>query len=168
MAALARTVVVVEAGHRSGALITVEHALDLGRDVWSVPGPIDTPSCAGSNQLLADGACPLVSVDRFVSRAAADLGRAGRPRSEGTNGPDAGLSSGAAPGAARRVEAPVPPLEGSDPEHRLLRSLDGDPQHVDQLADRAGLDVQVALAVLVQLELSGAVEQMPGLRFRAA
>jgi DNA processing protein len=155
MAALARAVVVVEAGVRSGALITVEHALDLGRDVWAVPGPIDTPTCAGSNQLLAEGALPLVSVDRFLSDVA---GPCGRDDVEVTMGDD-GVLAAAAPPRGR-------PL--AEPERRILRSLDQGPLHVDQLAARAGLDVPVALALLVQLELDGAVEQMPGFLFRAA
>jgi DNA processing protein len=67
LAAIARAVVVVEAGARSGALITVDHALDLGIDVWSVPGPIDLAACAGSNRLLAEGARPLLSVASFLS-----------------------------------------------------------------------------------------------------
>ncbi|HEX5581503.1 MAG TPA: DNA-processing protein DprA, partial [Gemmatimonadaceae bacterium] len=51
IAALARVTLVVEAPHRSGALITAEHALELGRTVAAVPGPIDVAACAGSNQL---------------------------------------------------------------------------------------------------------------------
>ena len=149
MAALARTVVVVEAGERSGALITVEHALDLGRDIWAVPGPIDTPTCEGSNQLLAEGALPLVSLSRFVTDVAEDRDR--------RNDPERVAGDGSAEGR---------PL--ADPERRILRSLDEGPLHADQLAARAGLDVPVALALLVQLELDGMVEQMPGFLFRAA
>jgi len=186
MAALARTVVVVEAGARSGALITVEHALDLGRDVWAVPGPIDTPTCSGSNQLLAEGALPLVSLDRFVMDIACpEDGAAGRPGGGVKEGQvDAGGADGAASadeaagetiaaGSAQRGDVrPIPP-EGrdvrplADAERRILRTLDQGPLHVDQLAARAGVDVPMALALLVQLELDGAVEQMPGFLFRA-
>lgn len=66
LAALSSAVVVVEAGVRSGSLITVDHALDLGRDVWAVPGPIDLAACRGSNRLLSEGARPLLHVDDFV------------------------------------------------------------------------------------------------------
>lgn len=66
LAALARAVVVVEASARSGALITVEHALDLGVEVYAVPGPIEEAACAGSNALLRDGGRPLVSIRDFV------------------------------------------------------------------------------------------------------
>lgn len=56
IAALAQEVVVVEASKRSGALITAGQALDLGRDVRAVPGPIDRPTSEGTNLLIADGA----------------------------------------------------------------------------------------------------------------
>lgn len=56
IAALASDVVVVEASLRSGALITAGIALDLGREVHAVPGPIDRPTSAGTNRLIADGA----------------------------------------------------------------------------------------------------------------
>ncbi|MEX2467585.1 MAG: DNA-processing protein DprA [Gemmatimonadota bacterium] len=164
MAALAGTLVVVEAGARSGALITVGHALDLGRDVWAVPGPIDTGSCAGSNQLLAEGALPLVSIDRFVTDITGLVG-GGRAEAGAEHADDAYGASHAvgAEGAAKPAGRPL-----AEPERRILRSLGQGPLHVDALAARAGLDVPVALALLVQLELDGAVEQMPGFLFRAA
>src|SRR5690606_2522978 len=56
IAALAQAVLVVEAPVKSGALTTVEHALDLNREVLAVPGPIGRESCEGSNRLLRDGA----------------------------------------------------------------------------------------------------------------
>jgi len=70
LAALSQSVVVVEAGARSGALITVDHALDLGLEVWSVPGPIDLAACRGSNRLLSEGARPVLDVPSFVAHVA--------------------------------------------------------------------------------------------------
>ncbi|MDE2784981.1 MAG: DNA-processing protein DprA [Gemmatimonadota bacterium] len=60
IAALARDVIIVEASRRSGALITAEIALDLGREVLAVPGPIDRPNSEGTNRLIADGATIVV------------------------------------------------------------------------------------------------------------
>src|SRR5438094_3438501 len=53
---LARAVVVVEASERSGARITARHAAEQGREVFAVPGPVDSPASAGTLQLLRDGA----------------------------------------------------------------------------------------------------------------
>ena len=60
VAGLSRGVVVVEAARRSGALITAQCALEAGREVFTVPGPIDSPTSAGANQLLKDGATPVL------------------------------------------------------------------------------------------------------------
>ncbi|MBX6365460.1 MAG: DNA-protecting protein DprA, partial [Gemmatimonadetes bacterium] len=75
IAALAKAVVVVEASDRSGSLITVEHALDLNRDVFAVPGPIGRETSAGTNRLLEDGAAWATSAEAIL-RA---LGLAGAP-----------------------------------------------------------------------------------------
>jgi DNA processing protein len=55
--------VVVEARERSGALITADFALELGRDVFAVPGEITAARSAGTNNLLRQGAAPLLAVD---------------------------------------------------------------------------------------------------------
>lgn len=71
IAALASAVVVVEAGHVSGALITARNAADLGRRLYAVPGPIGSASSAGTNALIAAGrARALVSADQLVRGAA--------------------------------------------------------------------------------------------------
>jgi DNA processing protein len=62
IAALASVTIVVEAGVQSGALNTAEHALQLGRTLGAVPGPIDAPQSEGSNGLLRDGAIVIASV----------------------------------------------------------------------------------------------------------
>jgi DNA processing protein len=138
LAALSSTVVVVEAGIRSGALITVEHALDLGLDVWAVPGPIDEPATAGTNGLLADGARPLVSVEAFVRRV---LGRAA---------PDTPLG------------------DLSDDERRVLTHLAAGARSADEVARLTGWGPARTLATLAGLELKGGVIRVPGMRFRRA
>jgi DNA processing protein len=62
LAALSDSVVVVEAAARSGALITVDHALDLGREVFAVPGSVEAPQSRGTNRMLGDGAGAVTSI----------------------------------------------------------------------------------------------------------
>jgi len=139
LAALADAVVVVEAAARSGALITVEHSLDLGLDVWAVPGPIDSPTCQGSNALLTDGARALVSVDDFVTAVAGEV-------------------------VGQEVSIRLP--EGT--EGAILRVLGQEPAEAAALAREANVDVARTLAALSTLEVTGWVEQLPGMRFRRA
>ncbi|MSU76277.1 DNA-protecting protein DprA [Patescibacteria group bacterium] len=62
----AKAVVIVEAGLPSGSLLTAQHAIDQGRELWAVPGTIESAASRGTNKLIADGAHPLVSVDHFM------------------------------------------------------------------------------------------------------
>lgn len=63
---LSDAIVVTEAGVRSGTANTVMHALEQGRDVYAVPGPITSPMSAGCNHMIAQGATPITSIDEFV------------------------------------------------------------------------------------------------------
>lgn len=61
-------VIVTEAALRSGTMSTVSHALAQGREVYALPGHINSPLSAGCNQLIADGAAPIVDIDQFVEQ----------------------------------------------------------------------------------------------------
>lgn len=65
IAGLSSRTVVVEAPHRSGAMITARLAAEAGREVWAVPGRIGDERCAGSNRLIFDGAFPLIDMETF-------------------------------------------------------------------------------------------------------
>ena len=128
IAALARVTIVVEAGVKSGALITAGHALEMGRTVAAVPGAIDVPQAQGSNELLRDGATMLTS----MADALALLGLT-------------------AP--IRLHELP----EGTD-ERTIWQALDGGGLDLESLAARASLPAHVALAAVSALEMRGLVE----------
>src|SRR5580698_11511998 len=63
---LSRAVIVVEANARSGALITAKHAAEQGREVYAVPGPVDSPSSAGCLELIRNGARLVRSADDVI------------------------------------------------------------------------------------------------------
>ncbi len=142
IAALSRAVVVVEATRKSGALITVEHALDIGRDVFAVPGAVGRPQSEGVHALIREGA-GLVTSARDVL--------------VGT-----GLESALSELHAGNQVMP-PGLDA--PERAMWDVLESDPHHIDVLARRAGLDVATASAALSVMELRGWVRRAPGLRF---
>lgn len=66
VAALSRVLVVVEAPARSGALLSVTQALELGREVMVVPGPMNSPTCIGNLRLLRDGSAPVVEFEDII------------------------------------------------------------------------------------------------------
>jgi DNA processing protein len=130
VAGLSRGVVVVEAARRSGALITAHLALETGKDVFAVPGPIDSPSSAGTNQLIRDGAAPVLG-DRDVAETLGLTGLEGSSESD-PGGPilDALAASDADLGQLqRRTGLPLTQLRGMLLRLRLhgaVRCLGGD------------------------------------------
>jgi DNA processing protein len=148
IAALAEGTLVVQAAPRSGSLITAHHALDLGREVWAVPGRIFDERSLGPNALIRDGA-------RIVLHPKDILESLGRPvprQSESTAVPGV-------PGTAEEPERELPPGEAGALLAALPRGLTLPPE---DLAARAGLPVDRALAALLELELSGWVKRHPG------
>ena len=149
IAALSSAVVVVQAGEKSGALITAGMALDLGREILAVPGAADQLVSRGVHQLIRDGAA-IVETARDVLE---QLGECSLDRSVGIQGtlfgPGAGSPGSGSPG----------------PAVRLREALCGGPAVVDELARATGIAVAVTLATLSRMELGGMVRSLPGHRF---
>lgn len=148
IAALSDGVVVVEMKLASGAQHTVNFALELGREVMAVPGAIDSPQSEGSNQLIRDGA-------RAVTRAAEVI----EELSGISPGPDTPT------GLTRRRDPPALLLL-DERERVIVEALDAEPRHVDALAEETGIGGGQLLATLLDLELRGVAESLPGKRFR--
>ena len=169
LAALGGAVVVVEAGERSGAFITVEHALDLGRDVYAVPGPVDSPQSRGCNALLQQGAYLVSSVHDFVRElelpGLSAYGGAGGSDAPPAAAPNAVPGSAGPPSAGDRAEA-----QGRlSPVARQVWGALGDrPVRIEELAHLTRLDPGRLLAVLTEFEVAGWVAQEAGMRFRKA
>lgn len=152
LAALADAVVVVQAGRRSGALITASRALELGREVLAVPGPVGPPASVGVHELLRDGAAPATCTGDVV---------------QAVEGPPGGSPS---PGSASRVRPGrdrLAALFGSETPaaDALCRRLVEGPRGADELAREARLDAGRAAALLGRLELEGIIRGLPGGRW---
>jgi DNA processing protein len=144
---LARVTVVVEAAEGSGTLITVASALDQGREVMVVPGPITSRTSIGTNRLLRDGAAPYLE-----------------PADLGAYFPEAHSLAARGPAAPARPALP-PGLALSEEERQVALALGPSAQQLDMLVEEVGLPVDRVLAVLCALELHGLVQQEPGRRF---
>ncbi len=144
---LALGLVVIEAGVRSGTAITVRYALDQGREVFAVPGPIDSPTSSGPHRLIQEGAKLVQDVEDILSELP-PLSRAAGPLFAGV----------AAPGRVAETPGPIRPA----PEDPLLPLLGSEPMQLDELVQTARLPVQDVLTRLTLLELQGLVKELPG------
>ena len=156
---LAEATVVVEAGARSGALITAGWALEQGRECFVVPGPIDAPMSAGCLGLLREypGQVRVVASVAALLEDVGLIGRVeGRPDGAERSGPG---PSAVAPGPAA-VLATLP-----EPVALVARAVSGGSRTVDHVVAATGLSVPGALAALTMLEDRGLVAAAYG-RYR--
>ncbi|PLX86623.1 MAG: DNA-protecting protein DprA [Desulfuromonas sp.] len=139
---MCRGVLVVEAAEGSGSLITADFALEQGRDVFAVPGPVYSPTGGGVNRLLKEGA-------NLVTGAADIL--------------DALWPHLPSPALRQRQDTFAAALAG---DALTLYGLIGDtPLHPDELARKSALTPMEVSSILLHLELQGGIEQLPGMRF---
>jgi DNA processing protein len=142
IAGLARALVVVEGAAESGSRISVDHALDLGRDVFAVPGPVTSPLAETPLAMIRDGATLIRGADDLL----ADLGVA----------------------FTRAARAPSrPPPDLSAEELRAWEAL-GDGALPDLVARHLGRSISDAVALLIGLELRGLVRSVGGRYERTA
>ena len=147
---LAGVTVVVEAAPTSGALITADCALDQGRAVLAVPGPITSPTSVGCNKLIQQGAKPVLGPGDILEEL-------GLPR-----------TVDAEPTGRLGTQPRARPLDLSELQRRLWDTLLAEPKHVDVLVAAAAQDASAVLAALTELEMRGVVQQRPGMVFGLA
>ena len=117
----------VEAPEKSGALITVDFAADQGRDVFAVPGPVNSAASAGCLRIMREGARPIRNADDVIE----DL-RLNRPPADEVN---------------------QPALFLDEDDRRVLHVLTGNPLHIDDVVEASGLPMPRVSAILLTLEL---------------
>ncbi len=132
VAALGRALVVVEGAHGSGSMISVDHALDLGRDVYAVPGPVTSPLAEIPLSLIREGAGMIRGADDLLD----DLGY-----------------------SASLLRAPPPSLQGD--ERRVYEAL-GASGLPDALSSATDLPLSAVTTILLSLELKGLVRSAAG------
>jgi len=138
---LSMATVVVEAGLRSGALITADFAVEQGRDVFAVPGHVTAPQSKGPNRLIRDGAHPLLDPKDILEVLEMTMITEHQ--------------------AARSV-LPADALEA-----QLFDILDLEPVHVDEIRARSDFSIEQVTSTLAIMELKGMVRQVGGMRYLA-
>lgn len=138
---LSRAVVIIEAGEKSGALITAAYAAEQGREVFAVPGSLYAPQSRGSNRLIQEGAHIYLNPQDLFELL--NLDRVDDFKT------------------ARAV------LPSDATEARLFDLLGREPLHVDELRLQSGLPVEIVSSSLTMMELKGMVRQVGSMRYIA-
>ncbi|MET0230169.1 MAG: DNA-processing protein DprA [Rhodanobacteraceae bacterium] len=151
IAGLALGTLVVEAGLRSGSLITARNASEQGREVFAIPGSIHHPLARGCHRLIRDGATLVETADEVIEALgplAARLGIHLRARL-----------------GASEPQASAPHAPRSADRAKLLRALGHETLGVDALVERTGLELQALSSLLLMLELEGEIAAERGGRY---
>jgi len=143
VAGWASSVLVVECPQWSGSLITANLANDMGKPIYAVPGPIDSPSSAGCNKLIRSGATLVMSADDIVSDSEV-LPLFDRPAVE-----------------EQKIVNPAL-LHMGDDEKVIYEVLSSQPMQMDQVMEAAEMMPAQVSVVLLQLEIKRLVQQLPG------
>jgi DNA processing protein len=142
MSGLSLGVLVIEAGDKSGALITARMALEQDREVFAIPGSILSTASRGTNRLIQEGA-KLVSDYTDILE-------------------ELNLMT-----VAHQIEMKelIPP---NDTEARLLNQIAAEPVHIDEICRGSGLPISTVSSTLAMMELKGLVKQMGAMHYALA
>ncbi len=150
-------VVVVEAGEKSGSLITARLAMEQGRDVFAIPGSIDSASSRGANSLIKQGAKLIENIDDILEDILPQLDR-----------PSIRTISGQkemVPSCVSKTETQTNKESFSRIDQTILQLLSYEKSHADDLITVSGLAPAEVLSALITLELKGIIAQYPGKLF---
>lgn len=136
---LSLATVVIEAGDRSGALITADFALEQGREVFAVPGNVLSPVSRGTNRLIQNGAYAMISPQDIFDVLNLDQIDAKKD--------------------ARQL------LPTDDIEARILQVIDYQPKHIDEICNETDLAIEKVSAALTLMELKGMLQHVGGMRY---
>ncbi|MFH1422949.1 MAG: DNA-processing protein DprA, partial [Planctomycetota bacterium] len=141
---ISQCLVVIEAPFGSGALITAQYAADYGRDVFALPGRVDSHLSKGTNRLIKDGAMLIENADDVLARIAPQLIAQKRELDE----------------QSEKEEIFIPNL--SEIEKEIYKAVELDPKNIDDIAVECKRLAQEVSATLLALQLKKLVVQLPG------
>ena len=153
---LSQGTIVVEAGEKSGALITADFALEQGREIFAVPGSIASPYSRGCHRLLKEGAKLVEKVEDIIeelslSHLLIDELPSLASKKDGRN-----ISGvGGVPGE----------IQLEPEERRLLDFIPYEPLTLEEIVSLSQMPLSLVNALLLKLEMKGAIKQLPGKYF---
>lgn len=141
--------IVVEARLRSGALITASFAIEQGREVFAVPGPLNNETSKGTNRLIKNGAKLVQTVDDILEEINVSQLKEIKKKTKNSEKLTSSID-----------------VELSKEEQELLKYIDYEPKNVEEIIKSSKLKANVVERTLMMLEIKGLVTQIPGHQFR--
>ena len=136
--------VIIEASFRSGSLITARLALEQGREVFAVPGNVDSPWSKGTNRLIKEGAKLIMDPEDIIEEVLPQYERPSRLEDR----------------------KPAEPIELTPESQKILDLIEANPVHIDTLIQKSGLPSGQVSSLLLDLELKSLVKQLSGKKFK--
>ncbi|OZV12894.1 DNA-protecting protein DprA [Tissierella sp. P1] len=136
---LSMGVIVIEAQEKSGSLITAHHALEQGKDIFALPGNINSIFSGGTNKLIKDGAKPLLEIDDIIEEINELQEKLILSKKDGLDYSNY-----------------------SETEIKIIKFLEEGPLHSDTIAYKMGIDIVTLNSILTVLELKGSVKELSG------
>lgn len=138
IAGLSRGILVVQAPERSGALITSDYAMELGREIMAIPDRIDNPNAKGTNQLICDGASMILTIDDILGVFKLVMQK-------------------------REHKISLPPLD--DLRQKIVESIGWESKHIDDIAVESKIPISQLSGLMLELQLDGYVKELGGKRY---
>lgn len=130
-------IIVIEAKEKSGSLITAHLGLEQGKDVFAVPGNINSIYSGGTNKLIKDGASPLLKIDDILEEVYELRNFVKKSKEESINFSDF-----------------------SDDEVKIIKLIKEQPTHSDIIAIKTGYNISTVMGILTGLELKGIIKEL--------
>ncbi len=179
ISALSLGTIVVEAGERSGSLITAKLALEQGKDVFAVPGDLVHSSFLGTNKLICDGAIAVFSPNDILEEYYSTyydkiIDKTRFPDDEIIRRAQKHLTAPKEPSQVQpsekvieqpiKIKQPTPDFL-TDVAKKIYAILEFEPLHVDTISEKSGLTMAETLSALTELEVYGLIESLSGRRY---
>lgn len=137
IAGLSCGIIVVEAKEKSGSLITAHHGLEQGKDVFSIPGNINSIYSKGTNKLIKDGAIPLLDIDDILNEIY-----------------EFKIIK------EREIEEKILDIDLSETEMKILEIIKEGPTHCDTIVNKTGINISTVSSVITVLEIKGIIREL--------
>lgn len=139
---ISKGVIVIEAQEKSGSLITAHHALNQGKDVFALPGNINSIFSGGTNKLIKDGAKPLLDIEDIIEEISE-------------------LKEKQSLTKKNRIDY----SDFSETEIKIIKILEMEPTHSDEISYKTGIDISIVNSTLTILELKGIAKEISSSMF---